>query len=477
MGESEKIWTYDGTTFTQASDAVFARALGRVGEKLWKGDDTNQLANCITTPLTLSNWVPATPNEYVVGDTSHPIKGIIEYGGVPWVEKPDGLYAPDNKSEFHNQTPQVAKMPDQSNTKDYSTTFQAWGFLFYPTAVGLLKVSVGRAVGVGPEKTGRPDYRWHVHGGVQIGNEVFILATDSAHSGEGLIAKMIPVDHDRDLYTFHELVRLGTTDDGGFIGATSIPTPATPPAVICSVGGRIFHWKLGRGGGRHIDDTEYDYGLAFELESGLFAPTQDLSLVNMLVGVQAVLDMDSSESVTLTYGVDGATPSNNLLTTQEGGGTAPITNTSGYAKTTRYAPADTNGQFFEIKVSGTLNASKGSDRPEIRELWAFGYSHPEHTDIIEVDIDGAELATVGGLQQGNSAGEVERLWRTWLHNGNVLTVEIVDYEESRTTRFKVVGVLSATKALEDGAGANQSRTTVVTVQLMRLDYAGAYAAA
>jgi hypothetical protein len=478
MGESEKIWKYDGTDFTQASDNVFARALGRIGDKLWKADDTNQLANCITTPLTLSNWVPSTPNEYVAGDTSYAIKGIIEYAGFPWAEKADGLYAPDSKSEFKNQTPQVASLPDQSNTKDYSTAFTAWGFLFFPTTTGLLRVQIGESLGVGPEKTGRPDYRWHVHGGIQIGDEVYLLASDSAHNSEAVILKMLPVSHEAAEYTYHELVRLGTTEDGGFIGATSIPTPSNPSAVICSVGGKIFYIKLGRGGGRNIDDAEYSFGTVFELQTGLFSPSQDLTLINMLVGVETVLDMDSGESVTLTYGVNGATPSNNLLTTQEGSGSAPITNTGGYAKITRYAPADTNGQFFEIKVAGTLNASKGTDRPEIRELWAYGYSHHEMTDIITVNILASEYAIYQGLRSGDSSGEIERQWRKWMSDGTVLTIELPDYEEGRTVRFLCVSIDSKTVTMEiPGSGDNSDREILMSVQLMRVDYANAYAAA
>jgi len=198
----------------------------------------------------------------------------------------------------------------------------------------------------------------------------------------------------------------------------------------------------------------------------------------MLVGIDAVLDVDASETVTLSYEVNDGGSFTNLLDTQEGGGTAGITNTGGYAKARRYAAPNTEGQFFQIKVAVTLNASKGSDRPEIRELWAFGYSHPDHTDVIELDIHASEDAeTFDGLGQGRSAGEIERLWRLWQNDGTVITAEIVDYEESRTTRFKVVGVNSTTTELEEGPGANTRRNAVCKVQLMRLDYANAYAAA
>ena len=339
-----------------------------------------------------------------------------------------------------------------------------------------MRIQIGESLGVGPEKTGRPDYRWHIHGGIQIGNEVYLLASDIAHSSQAAILKMLPVNHNTAEYTYHELVRLGTTEDGGFIGATSIPTPSGAPAIICSVGGKIFYIKLGRGGGRHIDDANYSFGLAYELETGLFSPTNDMSMVNMLVGADIISDQDNSETLSVTYGINGATPSTNMLNEQESGsGTAAITNTSGYTKTRRYAAIDATGQFFELKLSGSMaNAASGSDRPEIRELWAFGYSHPSLTDIISVNIFGSEFSMSNGIKQGNSVGEIERLFRDWMNEGTTLTVEIPDYEEARTTRFSVVGVTSSTGEITR-RGNNSEREGLLTIQLMRLDYANAYA--
>lgn len=479
FGTALKVHTYDGTTFTEATDAVFAQNLLRIGDKLWRSHDTNQVSNCITAPLTLTSYVPADPNEYVVGDTSYAIKGLIEYDGDLWVEKSDGLYAPDSKSEFHNQTPQMANTPDRTITRNFQTAFQAWGFLFFPTPQGLLRIRLGESIGVGPELTSTIAYRWHITGGVQVNDEVYLLAFDAQGSSVAFILKMLIDNHDasepKDKYIFHLIKNTALTVDSFHILATSVAL-SFGTLIFYGIGGGVYHFRLGRGGGRHIEDSIYLYDTVFSFETGFFRPTEDMTLINMLVGVDAVLDADSSETFTLSYGINGATPSTSLLDEQESGsGTASITNTSGYAKVRRFAAIDAVGQFFEIRVSGTCDVgSAGIDRPELRELWAFGYSHPTHTDLIEINIYGSAEAETGGIATGKSAGEIERIWRDWINEGSILLLELPDYEESRNTRFRAVGLVSETRELT-GQGNNSTRETLMVVQLLRVDYADAYA--
>ena len=123
MGESVKIWQRDtSAVWTQATDSTFAIALGVVGNKLWRAESINKLSNCITAPQTLASWTPASPNQYAVGDTTYGVHTIIDYGGVPWVLKDDGAYAPDTNSQFFNQAPQMANWPHSDNGKDRKST-------------------------------------------------------------------------------------------------------------------------------------------------------------------------------------------------------------------------------------------------------------------------------------------------------------------------------------------------------------------
>ncbi len=479
FGTARKVTTYDGSTFTEASDEVFAQNLLRIGNKLWRSHDTNQVSNCITSPLTLTSWVPADPNEYVVGDTSYAIKGLIEYDGDLWVEKADGLYAPDSKAEFHNQTPQMANTPDRTVTQNFQTAFQAWGFLFWPTPQGLLRIRLGESIGVGPELTSTISYRWHITGGVQVNDEVYLVAFDAEKSSVAFILKMLIDNHEaskpEDKYIFHEIKNAVLTVESSHILATSVAL-SFGTLIIYGIGGGIYHFRLGRGGGRHIDDSIYLFDTVFSFETGFFKPTEDMTLINMLVGIDAVLDADSSETFAFGYEIDNVGSFTPLLDEQESGsGSAIVTNTSGYVKIRRYAAIDATGQFFSIQITGTCNSgSAGTDRPELRELWAFGYSHPTHTDLIEVGLYGSIDAEVEGIPKGKSAGEVERQWRDWINEGTILLVEIPDYEESRNTRFRAVGLVSETREITE-QGKNSVREALVNVQLMRVDYADAYA--
>lgn len=476
MGETEKIWEYDSSadTWTQATDSTYAIALGIVGDQLWRAESTNKISNCLTTPLTLTNWAPSSPNQYSVGDSTYKILRIIEYAGAPWIEKADGIYAPDEKSEYKNQAPQLRIWPNEDTSK--GSMFTARSYLWAQSPAGLLRISNGESFTVGPEKTGRPDYRFHTHGGVQFGDDIYLVTHDHAHSEETAVLK-IPAGDARVepgtgyTYPYHELVRLGSTDDASFITASAIPEL---PTIFIGQGGVLKYFKLGRGGGRHIDDAKYAFGTSFELETGAINPVGDLSVECHLQGIEALLDVDSSETVTLQYALEEGAY-NNLLDTQEGGGTAAITNTSGYARARRYAPTTAKAQYFRFKLSGTLDSGLGSDRPEIRELWAWGWAHPSTLDIISTILVLDKNSRSRGIRLGRGTGEQLRQLRNWQNSGTILTATIVDYEESRTTRFQIVGI----KAVE-GDRINTNRTEkadLVEVQLLRLDYAGAYASA
>ena len=468
LGPSIKMQEFNplDNSFTEATDNTFAIALGTVDNKMWRAEDPNLLSNCITAPLTLSSWVPAASNQYEVGDTNYPVINILDYGGVPWVEKRDGIYAPDSKAEFHNQTPQLKQAP---RIDTQLTMFTAWGFLWSSSSSGMLRISPGESLPIGPELTERPDYVFHGHGGVQYGKDVYLLVHDHSEVEETAIIKMTRTDEEN-FYVFHEIARSGAVENAGFI---TVVTHPVNPQVVYSVDSGLKLFALGRSGARHINDPNYAFDTTMVLETGRVQPTRDMSVVNMLVGTEIVLDADSSESFTLDYKIEDGSYTN-LLNTQEGGGSAAITNTSGYASIVRYAAPDTNGQFFQFRLTGTQDAGTGSDRPEIREWWAFGYSHPKTTDMISLAIYGSGNARVQGIPQGMNTAEVLRLFREWKDLGTILTVELDDYEESRTVRFRLVDV-SEQDIVVDELGSGTQRETAVNITLMRIDYANAYA--
>ena len=807
MGESEKIWKRDtSATWTQASDNTFAIALGVVGNKLWRAESTNKMSNCITTPLTLANWTPASPNQYAVGDTTYNVHTIIDYGGVPWAIKDDGAYAPDTNSQFFNQAPQMASWPHTENGKG---AFVAQGYLWVPTVIGLLRISPGEALIRGPEKSNRPDFRFWVRGGVEWGDSIYLLVTDETQVSESFICK---VDKDRygltegQEYIYHEWCRLGSTDKGYTIGinawpsgsrntvthdagtmadlagvgtitwgttanattsnnsyataaagishylrasnfgfsldaastilgilvsverktSTSTTNSAKNPAnsialsgigninwtagssganvygsitgtlgvsnvtgylvftnfsfalpsdativgitlslynsatfgsasgpvtdnivklyvgsqivgdnkasatsraadttitygsstdtwgttltasqvndtafgfvysmnirndwaivvgetdgqactmtiyyttagsidnvvqlvnasativgdnkasasswptsdAVTTYGGSSDTWnasltvtdindtdfgfvlsvttptaitssvdyvsvsvtyedaivtvsptlfvgngldiqliQLGFGAGRNIDDPNYRFGTSMEIETGLIQPAQNVTLVSGIIGVSLVGQIRSEDSFTLQYALGSASSYTNLLTTQEGSGTAAITGSDIYEQFTRYASPNTTGPYFKFKLTGTLAAGAGTDRSEIRALWAFGYTRPKVIDLIKAPIYCDRLAMHNGIPQGSTGGDTLRRFRAWKRDQTVFTLRFPDYEESRTVRARVFEVEGEEIISEKDSDGNSREVLVATVVFMRDDFAGAY---
>lgn len=472
MGESVKLYTRNTAgTWTQATGNTFATALGVVGSRLWRSESTNKVSSATTAPRTLTSWTPASPNQYTVGDSTYAVNTIIDYGGVPWVGKADGMYSPDPASRFINQTPQLRKYPHTDNCKG---AFVAQGFLFVPSSAGLIRIKPGQSKIIGPELVGRPGYRFWVRGGVEFGGVIWLLCTDEGAVDNTFICKMVRDDEGLSgrEYRFYEWCRLGATTKGYFIG---VSTKGTNPELVVGFGNNMKYIKLGRGGGRDIDDSNYAYSTSMELETGKVMPSADLGVVSVLQGVTTVLDYSAAgESLSVSYKVDGDGAYSDLLTTSEGGGTAAISSTTNFQAVTRYAPTTAIGQFFEFKFTGTLTSASGTNRPEILEAWAFGYSRPKVTDVISMAIHaGPGTAAVNGIPNGQSAEETIRLFRNWMESSTVLTVEIPEYEMGRTTRFLVTNV----EVAEQEATIGQQHPTTasrVMVALTRVDYANAF---
>lgn len=358
-GESTKIFTRATSgTYTQASDNTFAIALGVVGSQLWRAEETNEISFCNSSPRTLANWSPADGSEYTAGDETFAVHTIIDYGGIPWVLKGDGAYAPDPQSRFKNQTPQIKRTPNVDNGKG---SFVAQGALWIPAVDGLYRIKPGKSHKRGPEVTFRPSYRFRVRGGVEYGEFIYLLVTDSGGVGQTFICKMSAEAYNEDLgheYIYQEWARLGSTDLGYAIGVT---TAGTSPKLCFTTGTDDFNWiDLGRGGGRDADDGLYRYGTAMSLETGLMQVASDVTVESTLVGVDVALDYSRvNESLTLAYrwdatcGCPDTTYTNLLDEAESGGGSAAITLTSLYDRVTRYANANNSGHHLEVRFTGS----------------------------------------------------------------------------------------------------------------------------
>lgn len=469
MGPSTPIFKRTTTTWSQASDNTYAIALGVVGEKLWRAESPNLISSCTTTPLTLASWTPASPSQYPAGDTTNSIKSIIDYGGIPWVGRAEGMFAPDPQSRFLNQTPQLQRYPDA--TYNAIQPWTAWGYLWVPSVAGLMRIKPGESKVFGPEITNRPGYRFRVKSGVEFGGAVYLLCQDGAASANTFVCKMVRDEEQRTgkPYIFHEFVRLGGTSTGHFIGVSTLPTN---PTIIVGYGDDCKYFKLGRGAGRDVDDSNYAFGTAMELETGVFIPGPDRSVVSQPVGVEVTLDYaGAGESLSLSGSVDGQAYVN-LLDTQEGGGSQAITSTTNIETKRRYFPASTQGQHVEIKFASTLTSASGTNRPEIYEAWCFGFSHPKMLDTITCRVLTGSFTQRSGMTRKG----ILDYFRYHMDAGTEVQIEVSDYEEGNTLRAFITGVTDmealATPADPKGAVVESA----IEIEFTRSDHGPLYAA-
>ena len=466
MGETEKIWTMSTSeTFTQATDATYAIALGRTGEMLWRAESKNLISNCITSPRTLTSWAPASPNQYSAGDTTYSITDLKEYGGAIAAIRPDGVFLPDVKTEFHNQTPQLSVYPDADNGVG---AFQGWGYLWIPSVVGLIRMAVGEAPVVGPELSQRPDFRFRVKAGVEWNGSIYLLCVDQASAEQTFICKMTRSGASANPYVYHEWMRLGTTDSGRVL---IVYTGPTNPTLIAGRGIGLALTTLGRGSGPDIDDPNYEHGTDLLLEPGLVIASTDLAIEIDLTGVKVVGTQVDGGTIIVQHDVDDTGTWTNLQSTVDGPGQAAITD-EGWFAVTRYAQPNTTGHALYLRFIGTMPAGQyGGDRTEIYEAWAFGNAHPATTEYIILDVYSDIKARVRGLIQGRNLGGNLKLLSSYVQSGKIVEIKIPGYDPEARVRVKIAKVQERNSEMyQSGDGHLPSNITRITMQ--RVDFSG-----
>ena len=462
MGESEKLYTRNTAgTWTQATDNTFAIALGVVNSQLWRAESTNKISNCITAPRTLTSWAPASPNQYTVGDTTYAINTIIDYNGAIYVGKGDGMYAVDPTFKFNNQTPQLKVWPHTDNCKG---SFIAHGALWMPSSSGLIRIKGSSSKVLGPEKTGKPGYRFWVRGGLEFGGIIYLLVTDEAAALGTAIYKMVRDQYDPNLYTYHEWGVFDTTK--GY--CITVSTVGTNPQLIYGLGNNVNYIKLGRAGGRDVDDANYEFDSSSTFESGLMQLTEDLSIPAIIQGAEILLIQPHAyDQVTLSVSDDRETQSYTLLYSETASATAIITGQTTYAMVRRFLITPLEAQLASVKVA-SANTSATS-KQVIREIWLFGWSRPKVVDEITVAIpcDGLSLNAFGGAI-GKSPEELYNLFRGWYNTSEILTIELPDYAESDTVKVLVSAVELTEQTPIPGEGEQSITRRILAVKLQRL---------
>lgn len=470
LGETVKMQTMNTSeAFTVASNDTFAIALGRTQNFLWRAESVNKISNCITAPLTLTSWSPSAGTQYEAGDTTYSITDLHEYGGAIAAVKPDGVYIADHETKFHNQTPQLAEYPHEDNGRGI---FNAWGFMFVPSVVGLLRVTIGESFPVGPELSNRPDYRFWVRSGVEWNRDIFLVCNDEAGIEETVIIKMSRQNAGgtEAPYAYHEYQRLGTTDISYVIIVYHQDTHT--PSLIAGISGGIAHMHLGRGQGADLDDPLYEFGEYMEIITGQIMPNQDRGIKFDLTGSKVVGKQVTGGAITIQYEIDKTGVFRDMYSNREADGQIAI-NEAGYLSVLRFAEPNTIGNALNVKLIATMPEGQlGTDRTEIEELWVFGNSHPESTEVITVDIYNSGKSRIRGLLQGRSSGQTSKLFRRWHQKGTIVQLQLPDYDTEEVVRVKIIDIVDS-NIHNLKQGDEQVPTGFIRVTMRRVDYAGA----
>ena len=90
-------------------------------------------------------------------------------------------------------------------------------------------------------------------------------------------------------------------------------------------------------------------------------------------------------------------------------------------------------------------------------------------------VDDGKTWTGLGMGSGQSAMGLHTLFRNWFNSSTVLTLEIPDYEESKTTRFLVTDVKQTEIDSEPGIGVMSDPVKILIVTMVRVPFGPDYA--
>ena len=453
----------------------------------------NQYSECsalgssaATNAFALTNY--NTSANYYVGDLSWQTHSIWDFAGTVACGRGDGLYMPNPETKFLNQTPQIKAVATPANCKG---SFSALGYFWVPYARGLLRLAPGFSEGKGPETLELPNVGFLVRGGFEWDRAVWLLATDEQSGTSEYLIKMVPDRlgiSDAD-YIFHVIATktVNTSHPGQFIVPFVGSGGPTQPSIVFGGGTAATaagYVMLGRGSGRGIEDSGYRFKSSSVFGTGSFSPDPYGAFNVRLVGFKGYMTTSGSKTLGITYDIsDAAVPNSTstvgtaTLDTQEGGGGGSVSTTGQftlYAATT----AITQSGFFRAYVTLGGNGTTNANHANLHRLSAFGYMHPQTTDEITCQIVvGQESARLWGMARSGWSDDTGVAWlRRQAYSGRVMAVELPGYEEARTTRCFVKNVSGTVTKSQAGAGIGGIDTEyTVTVKLVRVDFANAYA--
>lgn len=153
MGDSEPIYKFDGTTYTQHAEAtkIYARALAVVGREFYRAHSTNKVAKVDTNadPFIEANWTAA--EQFFVGDKVSAITRMaVTAAGTLVMFKTDGVYSLDASGNDIRYFPFLRFAPNSANGEPVG----AWlNDLYVTYGEGTFRISPDFVITeVGPER-------------------------------------------------------------------------------------------------------------------------------------------------------------------------------------------------------------------------------------------------------------------------------------------------------------------------------------
>jgi hypothetical protein len=398
------------------SSTVKADKLAVVNDRLWR-TLSNQLFSCSTNPLSSASYIQSNN----VGDTTYAVTALVEYGGIPWPIKENGAYQADTFEVFKNQTPQIAGWPNPINGR---ASFAAKGSLYMPTIGGLLEISRGTSRYVGPEITNKPVSGLITYAGLEWQGNIWLACKDNSGNSPYFV-KMIEdkTGATQRRWIYHQMGYFGTpSSTPRCMGISTLPTNPTI-FVGMETGTTVYYIKLGRGGGNDVSDSNYQYQNTFFIRTGLFQPVEDSSIESIFHGVDIVSSLGALDGLAVKVFTDTGEEVD-LATDYEYVGEYIVRGTRPSQLTRLYAPPGTSGKLFELYIYGESDPNNvGNTRPEIREIYAFGFARPKRFELAEISVIASSYALVNGMRNALSFEETIALWLKWAEESEVLTVE------------------------------------------------------
>lgn len=428
-------------------------------------------ANDVSAVILDTNWTTTSP-PYIAGDRSYQTVQLYDNGGTLACGRADGVYMPSPDFKFLNVTPQIARNPDPSGLTGFGC-WSGFGYFFVPYHRGLLRLAPGESQDVGPGTAYIPKLGLRVMGGLEWDRMMYILAQDM-RTNDSYILKMVPDKNDiadgEYIFQQYGYIAGNATHFGRAIGMFSAPTN---PSLVFGGGSAATsasYIKLGRGAGRDVDDSGYQFrsGDSY-VTTGIFAPSQEDSMVSTILNSQVwCTGAAALTPIVIQYSASSALmPGDNTfsdMTDDAAAGTAEITSAG---SAIRYPARGTQSRYYNMRLKLT-SVGGNTMAPAVLAWNVTGYSNPRTTHELTIRL---ELKDSRGILDQNlgtqlSQSEIFNLFTEWEESGTTIQFKLEGYADELTNDTDIIsGQVRSVEWVQEQVNVDANASTVSTPQL------------